>query len=233
MANYKIISFGHRCLSANIIKCLGLKYESYPFDWLVSKLDVIQDCIETNFAHFLNVDNYVKKEIETNNIIDGKVYKIYNGIEQINIYYDKNNNNNSLYLCKLAINHRHINEIDNYKYYERCIKRLYELLDSNIKKYYIYIHPIIGINEYENEKDNILKIFDDFSEFIIKKTNNIFGFFFIFIKCNKIFKSLTINKNLHYSIYIIYCNEKYIDGKTFESEEKDEVVNILKEHLIE
>jgi hypothetical protein len=41
---YKVISFGHRCSSASFIQNLNLKTESYPFDWLVSKLDIIKDC---------------------------------------------------------------------------------------------------------------------------------------------------------------------------------------------
>ena len=49
---YKVISFGYRCSSATFIQKLNLKTESYPFDWIVSKLDVIKDCIETNFVHF-------------------------------------------------------------------------------------------------------------------------------------------------------------------------------------
>ena len=49
---YKVISFGHRCSSASFIQNLNLKTESYPFDWLVSKLDIIKDCIETKFVHF-------------------------------------------------------------------------------------------------------------------------------------------------------------------------------------
>ena len=35
---YSVISFGHRCSSATIIQNLNLKTESYPFDWLVSKI---------------------------------------------------------------------------------------------------------------------------------------------------------------------------------------------------
>ena len=37
---YKVISFGHRCSSASFFQALNLKIESYPFAWLVSKLDV-------------------------------------------------------------------------------------------------------------------------------------------------------------------------------------------------
>ena len=64
---YKVISFGHRCSSASFIRLLNLKSESYPFDWLVSKLDVIKDCIETKFVHFLDINNYITQNTETFN----------------------------------------------------------------------------------------------------------------------------------------------------------------------
>ena len=35
------VSFGYRCSCAGILKDLGLKHESYPFDWLISNLSVI------------------------------------------------------------------------------------------------------------------------------------------------------------------------------------------------
>ena len=35
----------------------GVKKESYPFDWIFSTPDIIIDCINTNFAHFLNKEN--------------------------------------------------------------------------------------------------------------------------------------------------------------------------------
>jgi hypothetical protein len=56
-----LFSLGFRCSSASLIKSLGLKNESYPFDWLVSRLSVIQHCIESDFVEFLNLDNYKRQ----------------------------------------------------------------------------------------------------------------------------------------------------------------------------
>ena len=63
----RIVSLGYRCSSAGILKSLGLKSESYPFDWLVSRLPIIEDCIQTEFKYFVNADNYKCKEGVTNN----------------------------------------------------------------------------------------------------------------------------------------------------------------------
>ena len=33
-----LFSVGHRCTTASLIKIMKMKFESYPFDWVVSKL---------------------------------------------------------------------------------------------------------------------------------------------------------------------------------------------------
>ena len=53
-----VFSLGYRCSSAGILKSLGLKHESYPFDWMVSRLPIIEDCIATGFVHYLDPANY-------------------------------------------------------------------------------------------------------------------------------------------------------------------------------
>ena len=40
--NPLIFSIGHRCTTASLIKIMNLKFESYPFDWVVSKLETIK-----------------------------------------------------------------------------------------------------------------------------------------------------------------------------------------------
>ena len=48
-----LFSVGHRCTSASLIKEMRHKFETYPFDWVVSKLDVLVHCIETDFTEYL------------------------------------------------------------------------------------------------------------------------------------------------------------------------------------
>jgi hypothetical protein len=98
---YKVISFGHRCSSAAFIQRLNLKTESYPFDWLVSKLDIIKDCIETKFVHFLNVKNYITQNTETFNMIDNEKIHIANEVAEVNIYYETDKENRETYKYKL------------------------------------------------------------------------------------------------------------------------------------
>jgi len=239
---YKVISFGHRCSSASFIKLLDLKTESYPFDWIVSKLDVVQNCIETNFVNFLNVNNYVAKNTETHNMIDNIKYHICNETIQVNVFYETNNDNNnnnnniSTYNYKLALTHHNLNNVADYEYYQRCIVRLYELLEMDIRKYYIYFHPIVGINEYQHNKDNMLTEFDIFNQFITTKTTNIFGIYFILVNHSENVKSIKIKETPDYIVFILFCNANFLDGGgTFSGNyhsEESEVVHILKNILI-
>lgn len=230
---YKVISFGHRCSSASFIKDLNLKTESYPFDWLVSKLDVIQDCIETKFVHFLNVNNYIKKNTETYNRIDNTKTHISNESAEVNIFYETDVENLSTYHLKLAMNHHTLN--NDYDYYERCIHRLYELFETDIQKYYLYFHPIMGINDFQNT-ELILNEFDHFNQYIVQKTKNIVGIYFILIRSNETIKSVKIKETQHYTVFVLYCNDDFLDGGSpfmgNNNLEKEEVLSILKKIFI-
>lgn len=234
---YKVISFGHRCTSAGFIKLLNLKTESYPFDWLVSKLDVIKDCIETDFVHFLNPDNYITKNIECFNITNNTKKHICHEVAHINTYYETDVENIQTGKFKLAINHHDI--ISDRDYYQRCITRLYELLKMDIRKYYIHFHPLVGTQEYDQNKECILNEFEQFNQFIRDKTKNIFGLYFILINDNTGTISIKLKEDLNYAVFIIYCNDNFLDGgetfmgvypENFLSEEQ-EVLRILQSYL--
>jgi len=206
---YKVISFGHRCSSATLIKLLNLKTESYPFDWLVSKLDVIKDCIETKFVHFLNVNNYKTQNTETFNIVDNTKTIVFNEVAHINTFYETDTRNVQTYKYKLALNHRNVN--NDCEYFQRCIKRLYELFETDIKKYYLHFHPIMGINDFHNNKENILNDFDNFNQYILGKTKNIFGIYFILIRHNENVKSIKLKETQNYNVFVLYCNDNFLD----------------------
>lgn len=50
----KYISLGENCSSAWYLKQLGLKKESYPFDWVFSSPEIIVDCISNRFDRYLD-----------------------------------------------------------------------------------------------------------------------------------------------------------------------------------
>ena len=226
----KLISFGHRCSSASFIKLLNLKTESYPFDWMITKLDTIKNCIETNFIDFYNRENYKYINTETYNLIDGrKKHRCYENV-LVNILYETNMDNNNTYNYQLAFNHKNI--IDNFNYYDRSIKRLKKLLLSEESKMGIYFHPISGICDFNKNRIAILKEFDTFDEFIKTKTTNIFGLYFILVLCDNENKSEMIKSDDKYTVFIIYCNKNFFDGgDPFSGDflsEKDEIIRIIK-----
>ena len=230
----KVISFGYRCSSASFIQLLNLKTESYPFDWMISKLNTIIKCIETDFKDFYNIENYIYKTSETVNIIDGNKIHLVNENVLVNMLYEKFPENNYTLSYQLACNHKNIK--DDLEYYKRCILRLNELLKSDIKKIYIYIHPILGNNDFNTNKNNILEDFKYFNSYILSKTSNIFGIYFIMLKTCSIKKiSDIIESSDKYVVIIIYCNENFLDGGSpFMGNcllEQNEIISILKMYI--
>ena len=114
----------------------GFKKVSYPFDWCVSKLEIIKDCIETNFVHFSNKNNYKIYKTETFNMNDEIKNKNCFENTYINTYYDKYNINTSTYNYNLAFNH--YNPVENKDYYNRCIQRFQQFLNKDSKKCFIF-----------------------------------------------------------------------------------------------
>lgn len=212
---HKVISFGHRCTTASFLKMLNLKTESYPFDWVVSKLQVIQHCIETSFQDFLNVNNYITVNTETYNLTDNiKTHVCYETI-QVNKFYENGENRvngeKSTYSYQLALTHHNLCNDNDTEYFKRCVDRLYELFLTDTKKYYVYFHPVIGNNDFTNNQ-TILDDFENFNKFIIKQTN-IFGIYFIPIKYNSTNeKSIKIKETDNYVVFVLYCDDNFIDG---------------------
>jgi len=105
-------SIGPDCHSSALLKLINLKTESYPFDWSVSSLTKILDCIEDKFAKFLDKSLYYKKE--------------------------EHNAGHTHYGDKLFF-HRNPLKQQDYEYYQRCTKRFLDLLKSDEPKTFLYI----------------------------------------------------------------------------------------------
>jgi hypothetical protein len=173
-----VFSLGYRCSSAGILKSLGLKTESYPFDWLVSRLPIIEHCIQTDFREFLNTDNYKCINGTTHNYTSLDPFSgQYICDESIcfNAYYENSselacrNIINELYLprpviperdaygYKLMMNHRNIkdNQTDK-EYFARCVERWNAMYKSPRKKLSLYIHPAIFYDDFAVMKPRLI-----------------------------------------------------------------------------
>lgn len=94
------ISIGPNCHTAGV-KIKKIKEESYPFDWIISDIDVVINCIKDDFFEYLNKDNYyLNTEYKDQNIIGHKKYK-------------KN----------MFVHRDPLNNCEDYSYLERCVDR--------------------------------------------------------------------------------------------------------------
>ena len=52
MTTIRYMSLGYDCSPAAALRVLNIRDEALPFDWVVSNLKIIRDCIEDNFANY-------------------------------------------------------------------------------------------------------------------------------------------------------------------------------------
>ena len=238
----KIFSVGYRCSSAGILKHMGLKHESFPFDWLISRLPIIKDCIQTNFFHFLNRENYKKVITQTihysqslsSNLFICDEHLLYN-----RYYQDKFNNKemlipwclhtpNDTYAYYLALNHRNILCDEDHEYFKRAVERFDRMISSNEEKekMYLYINPVLTAEEYNTMKKELLSEFISFQLYMssLNRSSKMYGLFIIIVKAAEgvIFnpssntENIDTNKEIGYSIHIVYTHTDFIDaGKIF------------------
>lgn len=115
-----IASIGSHCVASQFLKNLGLKRYSGPFDWIFSSLPMVVDCLETDFADFLNRDFYVPIPMHQRmgadlNFCDHRLYKERYGIVSM-------------------FNHSDPMEPQVYDYLVRCVARFRRMLVSNGRK---------------------------------------------------------------------------------------------------
>jgi len=106
----KYISLGPNCQTSMSIQTIGYKTESYPFDWILTNVDVVLDCIENDFKDFLNKDFYFKNEL---------------------IGHKKYTDNMFVHRDPLFID-------EDYSYIKRCVDRFLKLYQSDDVIYFVY-----------------------------------------------------------------------------------------------
>jgi hypothetical protein len=158
-----------------------LKTESYPFDWLVSRLPVIQHCLETNFQYFIEdiSNNYAQyKTITQHYEFDGTTTFICDETVVANTYYAQMSihpvyytqplqSPRDTYAFPLVMNHHNIFTQSDFDYYQRCIQRFKNLLTQPTQPtMYLYIHPALSTTEYELHKAALISEVVNFQQFL-------------------------------------------------------------------
>lgn len=211
-----IFSLGHRCTSSSLIKEMNQKFESLPFDWIVSKLDAIAHCIEDDFVEFLKVSNYEAKETETFNLCDGTKKTIMQENVVYNKYYEENAifpNEIGTYGMQLCMTHHDLRKEVDLQYFERCVGRFRNMMLSEQRKFYLYAHPIMGFHDYAATFESLTKYFTFFTDYFKTKTQNSFGIYFIIVQDEE--RRGTVEKlfeNEDCVIFTLFANNKLVDG---------------------
>ena len=122
--NLKYISLGQNCSSAWYLKQLGLKNESYPFDWIFSSPEIVFDCIKNNFSKLLE-----KEQIKPNNKGESAGHLIYHS----NLFHHRSP----------------LKSDDDYQYYVRCCNRFSSQVNSDSSIVFL----MILINEPDKRPD--------------------------------------------------------------------------------
>lgn len=216
-----LFSVGHRCTSASLIKEMRHKFETYPFDWVVSKLDVLVHNIETDFEEYLRKDNYLDKQSETFNLCDGTKTHVCNENVVYNKYYeneyipDKIENKIGTYGMKLALTHHDIRKEHDYQYFQRCIQRFKKILSLPQQKFYLYVHPIMGMVDYQENMmyGGLLTYFNAFSDYLKTRTANSVGIFFVVVKNDARKGEVEVLfENEDVVVHTLFANQNLIDG---------------------
>lgn len=131
----EIVSIGDHCLTASVLKNLGLKKASYPFDWIFSDIRMVNHCIQDEFSTFLDRSQHIKiadteKLSPDANFCDHRYYKEHYGV-------------------LFAFNHYDVSVDNVYRYYQRCVNRFVKLLNSDTKVIFVCISQRICQNDFD------------------------------------------------------------------------------------
>lgn len=228
----KYVSFGYRCTSAGLLRRLGLREESHPFDWMISRLPVVKDCIANKFSQFRG--EFAQKETSTVSydpesgerdllVCDEKVW--------FNTHYstpDPCHTNkrwkegNDTYAYSMAFNHHDITLPDTQQYFTRCIDRFYSVLLSRNDMRFLYVHPIHDEDEHAEHCNTLLSQFAEFHGFIqSQRSHPARGIFVLPVRTNIEYPitskyadpvETVVSEEGRYIVLRVMCNKDIVDA---------------------
>ncbi len=133
-------SLGNYCKTSMLLKDNKLKYESYPFDWMVTCIENIIHILQDDFKEFLNKNNYVATSRGTkNSFYIKKTQELFPEIQSDHMHHNLFNSSD-------------------YEYLERCVNRFKDLHKYD-KIVFIMIQPLYKTNSSIND-DKINKLYN-------------------------------------------------------------------------
>jgi hypothetical protein len=100
-----VASLGSHCYASTVLKTMGLKRYSLPFDWIFSSLPMVAHCIEDEFATFLDPTQYRSNPLHarpepTFGLCDHAFYRNDFGVGSVFNHYDPNEPVHHAYLVR-------------------------------------------------------------------------------------------------------------------------------------
>ena len=146
------IPIGNTCNTAEELKKHNLRHHSYPFDWLFTSLEVIEDCIKDRFKFFLDKDYYYdindercKHSYYQNMIRTESLVKLHKECSFCRYPDD--------YEWHL-FNHHNLTNVNIYSAFERRCDRFLNDLDNN-ECCFVYMNEIL------DDTDDIVKFYEN------------------------------------------------------------------------
>ncbi len=139
-SNPIVISLGHNCIVAGVIKAFNLRKASFPFDWIDSSFNGIYDAIDSDFKDFFLKESLIKSDLIYSEILNGYLTHVIDPVY------------NFTYIHDFPVNNATINEnlsagiiVENfldyylgiYTKYQRRIERFRNILNSDNKVIFI------------------------------------------------------------------------------------------------
>ena len=143
-------SLGNSCMSAFTLKKLKLKEESYPFDWINSRSEIIKHCLTDNFKDFLDRSLYTPQE---------NIWEDNDDLCQHRSYCPFLDDAPTVEKQIFFRHHDPLGKDEHYEYYVRCVERFKNLLSSDEEKIFIKTYPKKEESKLEDALDlnNFLK----------------------------------------------------------------------------
>lgn len=209
------ISLGNTCAIANQLNILGLRKQSYPFDWCKISLDKLNKVLENKFKNFSNIR--IKKFSNKHEYIYNKETKqnINNKIITKLKTSNKSNSNGSYILTNdYNIEFAHELYINNQESLEKLKKtidlRIERFIKLSHKKIIFIIFDLLNKNQLIKLINNLKKYFTIFKILYINIDNNYKNTTKICKNCNTIHCSINILKNYNF-VKSITIDNNYIN----------------------
>jgi hypothetical protein len=233
----RILAIGHRCATSTLLQQLGERTESFPFDWCVTSIDTVRQCILDDFKAFLMPDNYEIFSNETYNVNRG--LKCHWLCETVccNRFYEKAlTHEKSTYHLNLALTHKRMDIPEDVEYAQRCVDRFQKAMASGDIQWMLHLYPIMDHATFRTSHATIVShSFRPFCEVLhakFPKASVRTLFVFIVYHEPRTGTLETLYQDEGMIVMVLYCPDGMADiGAFFEGHRGEEMAHLLRDHI--